>query len=89
MPKHPKTRYPVSEEMRKRIENTYTHHPPFGDQQERYEVIRAKAKELALVIVECTPPSREQSIALTELESVIYNANAAIARNEQETPPTS
>lgn len=64
------------------IENNFTYHAPKEGQQERYVAIRAKAKELALLIVEATPASREQSVAITELESAVFWANAAIARNE-------
>lgn len=67
------------------IEQNFTYHRPFGDQQERYEALRAKAKELAHLINETTPSSREQSLALTNLENAIMWANAAIARNEK--PP--
>ncbi len=41
-----------------------------------------KAKEFALFIVENTPSSREQSLALTALEESVFWTNAAIARNE-------
>jgi hypothetical protein len=68
--------------MQERIENDFTYHPPKGDQVERYQELRAKAKELALLIYELTPQSREQSIALTLLEQANMMANAAIARNE-------
>lgn len=44
--------------------------------------IREKAKELAYLIKNTTPKSREQSVALTELETSVFWANAAIARNE-------
>ena len=70
---------PVSE----RIENDFTYHPPFGDQVQRYGVLRAKGLETARVIVENTPPSREQSLALTALEEAVFWADAAIARNEK------
>ena len=65
-----------------RIENDFKYHAPKEDQPERYEMIRAKAKELALVINGCTPASREQSVAFTLLEQCVMEANAAIARNE-------
>jgi hypothetical protein len=65
-----------------RIETNFKYHAPKGDQPERYERIRAKAKELALLINEDTPHSREQSLAFTALEEVVMQANAAIARNE-------
>lgn len=76
-------KYVLSIEQEKRLEQDYTYIQPKGDQSERYLSIRAKAKELATLIMELTPPSREQSLALTALSSdVVMNANAAIARNE-------
>lgn len=72
----------LSGDMKTRIENDFQYHAPKGDQAERYILIREKAKELAIVIVGCSPRSREQSVALTELDHVVMMANAAIARNE-------
>lgn len=71
------------ENLRKRIENDFAYHAPKGDQVERYGEIRAAAKDLALKLVELTPVSREQSLALTALEETVMFANAAIARNEK------
>lgn len=51
-------------------------------QQDRYVALRDHAKQLAIRIVESTPPSREQALALTKLEECVMWANAAIARNE-------
>lgn len=70
------------DDRQRQIEKRFTHHPPKEGQPERYEVIREEAKRLAYLIVEKTPPSREQSLALTRLEEVVFHANAAIARNE-------
>lgn len=64
------------------LANRYSYHAPKGDQPERYTRIRAKCLELARVIAEDTPASREQSTAFTALDTVMFNANAAIARNE-------
>lgn len=64
------------------IEHNFTYHTPTEGQPEKYTALRAKAKELALLIVELTPASREQSVALTELETAIFWANAAIARSK-------
>ena len=69
------------EKMRERIESDFTYHSPKPGQPEKYTQLRDKAKELALLIVELTPASREQSIALTELETSVFFANAAIARH--------
>jgi hypothetical protein len=74
--------YTVALELMQRLQRAFTYHKPKDDQGERYTKIRAKAYELALVIAECTPPSREQSVAFTELETAVMWANAAIARNE-------
>lgn len=64
------------------LENNFTYHAPKHGQQERYVAIRDKAKELAYLIKNTTPASREQSVSLTELETAVFWANAAIARNE-------
>ena len=51
----------------KNLNNIYTYHAPKGDQQERYEDIREKARELAELIERCCPDSREKSLAHTKL----------------------
>ena len=48
-----------------RIENDFTYHAPKDGQQDKYEQLRGKGKELALLIAELAPTSREQSVALT------------------------
>lgn len=60
----------------------FTYHPPKNDQAERYLTIRMMAHKMARGIVEMTPPSREQSLALTRLEGAVMWANSAIARRE-------
>lgn len=76
------TRYlhPSVEELDKR----FTYHPPKGDQNERYEGIRLAGRALAITFNTFCPPSRELSLALTNLEQAIMWANASIARNEKE-----
>lgn len=49
------------------IENNFTYHAPKPGQPERYEALRAKARELAHLINEICPNSREKSVTLTEL----------------------
>lgn len=65
-----------------KIENAFTYHAPKPGQPERYEAMRAKAKELAYLIDGLVPLSREQALALTRLEEAVFWANAGIARNE-------
>lgn len=74
--------YEIDEATRKQLENSYTYHPPKGDQPDRYVLLRDKGKELAIAICQCAPVSRERSIALTDLEKVVAMANKAIACNE-------
>lgn len=75
-------KYQIDPKMQARLDNDFQYHSPKDDQPARYVTIRDKAKELAITICENTPPSREQSVALTELDHVVMIANAAIARNE-------
>lgn len=74
--------YPVTDLMQKRLDNDYTYHAPKGDQQDRYIHLRDLAKQLAILYVQYSPPSREQSLALTLLEQSVMAVNSAIARNE-------
>lgn len=64
------------------IEKRFSYHPPKGDQQERYEKVRAAFLTLAQTINALCPESREKSVAFTELETAQFWANASIARNE-------
>jgi hypothetical protein len=64
-----------------KIENNFSYHAPKEGQPEKYTAIREKAKELAYLIEENVPDSREKSIAMTQLEDTVMWANAGIARN--------
>lgn len=63
------------------IENNFKYHAPQPGQPEIYQEIRDKAKELAYLIDEKVPNSREKSLAMTKLEEAVMWANAGIARN--------
>lgn len=69
--------------MKAQIEKSFTYHAPKDGQGDRYVTIRDTAKTFADLLVTLTPESREQSLALTNLEQAVMFANAAIARNEQ------
>lgn len=64
------------------IERNFSYHGPKNNQPERYDLLRQKAKELALLMRGNCPASRELSLALTNLEQSVMWANASIARNE-------
>ena len=74
--------YVPSEKDKKNLDNNFIYHSPKPGQNDRYQALRDKARELATMMVEQCPPSRELSVALTELETCVMWANAAIARNE-------
>ena len=61
------------------IERTFTYQSTAPGQTERYEALRSKAKELALLINELCPESREKSLAVTNVQQTVMWANAAIA----------
>lgn len=63
------------------ISKRFTYHQPKDRQPEKYQDIRARAREFAEKIAELVPDSREQSLAITKLEEVVMWANAGIARN--------
>lgn len=64
------------------LKNRFTYAPPKPDQISRYETLRAKALDFADYLATLCPPSREKSLAFTNLEQTVMWANAAIARNE-------
>lgn len=74
--------YTPSETDIKKIENNFVYHAPKEGQNDRYITLRQKAREFAMYLAQNCPPSRELSVALTELETCMMWANAAIARNE-------
>ena len=63
------------------IDNRFTYHPPKDGQVETYVIIRSAAREFALLVASLTPVSREQSLAITNLEEAVMWANAAVARH--------
>lgn len=63
------------------IENNFKYHAPKPGQPEIYTEIREMAKELAELIDEKVPNSREKALAMTNLEQAVMWANAGVARN--------
>lgn len=75
-------KYVPKEDKYDEVMNLFTYHSVIGDQAERYEYLRAQARDLARAILSLTPASREQSLAITSLQQAIMWANASIAINE-------
>lgn len=65
-----------------KLKNSYVYHEPKGNQIEKYQKIREKAKELAFMFDELCPNSREKALAHTNLEQATMWANKSIACNE-------
>lgn len=62
------------------LQTRFTYHAPTPGQSEAYQDIRDKAHELAQLIAQLCPESRELALAHTNLEQSAMWANAAIAR---------
>lgn len=61
------------------IENWFTHHPPVGDEPQRYEAIRNAGKILAKTIYAAAPPGPDRDLAIMKVREAVMVANAAIA----------
>lgn len=61
------------------IESWFTYHAPSAGQQERYQELRAAAKNMAYAIKANTKSSADQSAAFRLLRECVMTANASIA----------
>lgn len=66
------------------IARNFTYHKSTDEQDSLYQSIRAKGRELAELIEDKCPRSREKSLAMTKLEECVMWANASVARNISE-----
>ncbi len=64
------------------LDNLFRHHPPKENQVERFAEIREAAQTFAQVIVDLTPESAEQTLAIRKAHEAMMQANSAIACNE-------
>ena len=65
------------------LDQIFSYHSPFGDQADRYAKLRAAAKAYAELVVELTPASAEQTLAIRDIQRASMMANAAISINEK------
>ena len=66
------------------VTKQFKYHPPKEGQLLRYTELRKLGKHLARTMINFCPPSRETSLALTNLQQAIMWANSAIAIHESE-----
>lgn len=65
------------------VEKRFNHHPPRSQERvDQHGRTRAVFRELAHQLDSDLPVGRELSLALTHLETALFWANAAIARQE-------
>lgn len=64
------------------IDSWFTHHPPEGDQADRYGAIRAAGRQLALHVVALAPAGPDRDRALAASREAVMWANVAIACGE-------
>lgn len=64
------------------LANRFKYHIPKNeDVSKRLDLVRSNCYQLAKWIKDNTPPGREQALAFTHLEEVMFWANAGIARS--------
>jgi hypothetical protein len=71
-------------ELHLRIDNDFVYHAPSKADIEIHQELRSRALDFARYLVDYVPMGREQSLALTKLEEMVFWANAGIARKEEE-----
>ncbi len=68
--------------LRPEIEHNFTYCAPSSKQIPKYNELREKAKELALLISKLCPIGAESTLAIRKVEEAVMWANAAIARKQ-------
>jgi len=61
------------------LDAIFTYHAPSDAQTDKYIELRAKAKELAQLILAHVPSSAEQTLAIRHVQQAVMFANAGIA----------
>lgn len=70
-------------DLHERVEHDLSlHSPETPEAASTLDAIRVAAKLFAHAVVDGTPPSREQSLALTSVEEACQWAIAAVVRNQ-------
>ncbi len=68
------------------INRRFDYHAPESEfTVKKHEYVRARVKDLALLLNDLVPEGREKALAFTALEEVLMWTNAGIARNQNGT----
>lgn len=68
------------------LTNRFRYHRPDEERAAKHTIIRQKCYELAVELNGLIPDGREKSLAITNLEDVMFWANAALARYRFDEP---
>lgn len=60
------------------LHNIFTYHEPTPKQLKQYQRVREAAKQFAKVVIENSPPSADQTVAIRKIREAAMIANAAI-----------
>lgn len=61
------------------LDHVFTYHAPVDGQKEKYEELRASAKDFAATIQRLVPECADQSAAIRHIREALMTANAAIS----------
>jgi hypothetical protein len=61
------------------LRDIFRYHPPEPDQLGHYDAIRRGALQFAETIIEHTPASADQTVAIRKLRESVMHSNASIA----------
>lgn len=71
----------ATEDSTAKIDHEFDYHAPNDSRRRHHEAIRHECRSLAHFMDDHLPPGREKALARTHLETVMFWANAAIARD--------
>lgn len=61
------------------LDEIFTYHAPRPDQLPKYAAVRDAARVFAGVLIENTPASADQTVAIRKLRELVMSANQSIA----------
>jgi len=61
------------------LDEIFKYHSPEGDQPQRYEKLRASAKQFAETVAELCPPCADRTDAIRKIREAVMTANSCIA----------
>lgn len=75
---------PDNSSAKEQWEYNLTNHKPTEDAIRKIEGLRSAAKAMSAAIIDLVPQGREQSLALTKNEEMLFHAVSGLVRTENE-----